>query len=343
MGQIREAGGLKQAVFESALKRKLNISNDPISMISDKLLFKKIGQKLGLDRVKQILTGSAPIAPATLRWFRAVFPGVPVNEGYGQTECTLVCSLQNPNEITVGDCGAPLTCCDVRLMDVPEMGYRASDREHGKSNEQKISCIGRGEICIRGDNVFKGYYKMIEKTAEAIDAEGWLHTGDIGLWTPSGQLKIIDRKKNIFKLSQGEYVAPEKIESLFATSKFVLQSFVYGDSVRNHLVCVIVPNPETAQEWALKNGMKGKDARQLTQSTEFKKAVLADLQSKSRHAKLNGFEIVKNVHLDPDMWTNENLLTPTFKLKRKEAENKYRNEIERMYVEDEAAGIQARL
>jgi long-chain acyl-CoA synthetase len=343
MGQIREAGGLKQAVFESALKRKLNISNDPISMISDKLLFKKIGQKLGLDRVKQILTGSAPIAPATLRWFRAVFPGVPVNEGYGQTECTLVCSLQNPNEITVGDCGAPLTCCDVRLMDVPEMGYRASDREHGISNEQKINCIGRGEICIRGDNVFKGYYKMIEKTAEAIDAEGWLHTGDIGLWTPSGQLKIIDRKKNIFKLSQGEYVAPEKIESLFATSKFVLQSFVYGDSVRNHLVCVIVPNPETAQEWALKNGMKGKDVRQLTQSTEFKKAVLADVQSKSRHAKLNGFEIVKNVHLDPDMWTNENLLTPTFKLKRKEAENKYRNEIERMYVEDEAAGIQARL
>ena len=337
--QIRESGGLKAAVFDAALRRKLNITNDPVSMVTDKLLFKKIGVKLGLDRVKQILTGSAPIAPATLRWFRAVFPNVPVSEGYGQTECTLVCSLQGIAEISVGDCGAPLTCCDVRLMDVPEMGYRSSDREHGRSNEEKIACLGRGEICIRGDNVFKGYYKMADKTAEAIDSQGWLHTGDIGLWTTAGQIKIIDRKKNIFKLSQGEYVAPEKIESLFATSKFVLQSFVYGDSVRNHLVCIIVPNPETVQDWAAKHAVGKKN---VVKSSELKAAVLADLQSKSRQAKLNGFEIVKNVHIEPDMWTSENLLTPTFKLKRKEAETKYKSEIERMYAEDEVA-VQARL
>jgi long-chain acyl-CoA synthetase len=342
--QIKEQGGVKAALFEGAIRRKLNIENDPVSMITDKLMFKKVGEKLGLDRVKQILTGSAPIAPSTLRWFRAVFPGVPVNEGYGQTECTLVCSLQGTSEVTAGDCGAPLSCCDVRLMDVPEMGYRSSDREHGRNNDERIPCVGRGEICIRGDNVFKGYYKMPDKTAEAIDEHGWLHTGDIGLWTSNGQLKIIDRKKNIFKLSQGEYVAPEKIESVFSTSKFVLQSFVYGDSVRNHLVAVIVPNPDSALDWALKqSGSKAsKDLKTIVKSPEFKASVLADLQSKSRQAKLNGYEVVKNIHLEPDMWTNENLLTPTFKLKRKEAENKYRSEIERMYVEDETA-VAARL
>ena len=332
--QVNEGGGVKAKLFHSALNRKLRVPDDLISSIADRVVFKKVGAKLGLDRAKQILTGSAPIAPSTLQWFRAVFPGTPVNEGYGQTECTLVCSLQNPLELSAGDCGAPLVCCDVRLMDVPEMGYRSSDKTHGK-NDEVIACKGRGEICIRGDNVFQGYYKMADKTAEAVDENGWLHTGDIGLWTERGQLKIIDRKKNIFKLSQGEYVAPEKIESLFATSKYVLQSFVYGDSLRNHLVAIIVPNPDTAMDWAAKNG-KGKNLNEIVKLNEFKIAVLAELQSRSKQAKLNGFEVVKNIHIEPEMWTGDNLLTPTFKLKRKDAELRYKDDIERMYAQDSA-------
>ena len=332
MSQVNEAGGLKQKIFNAALHRKMTIGNDPVSMVTDRVMFRKIGAKLGLDRVKQILTGSAPIAPSTLSWFRAVFPGVPVNEGYGQTECTLVCSLQNPLELSAGDCGAPLLGCDVRLQDVPEMGYRSTDTQHG-TDQQTIPCLGRGEICIRGDHVFKGYYKQPDKTREAIDEHGWLHTGDIGMWAVRGQLKIIDRKKNIFKLSQGEYVAPEKIESLFATSKFVLQSLVYGDSFRNHLVAVIVPNPDFVKEWATKQGMK-MDLAALCAKPELKRAILAELQARSKHAKLNGFEVVKNIHLEPEAWTGDNLLTPTFKLKRKDAEIKYKAEIDRMYQED---------
>ena len=327
MAQVTQEGGVKARVFNLLLNRKLSVSNDPISVIfSDKIVFPKIAIKLGLDRVKQILTGSAPIAPSTLRWFRAVFPNVAVNEGYGQTECTLVCSLQNPFELTAGDCGAPLSCCDVRLMDVPEMGYRSSDKQHGK-----IACLGRGEICIRGDNVFKGYYKEPGKTRETIDEQGWLHTGDIGMWTAQGQLKIIDRKKNIFKLSQGEYVAPEKIEAVFATCKFVLQAFVYGDSLRDHLVAVVVPNPDAIREWCLVNTVEEKDVEKLCEFTALKAAVLAELTARSREAKLHGFEIVKNVFLEPQLWTAENLLTPTFKLKRKDAERKYKTQIDRMY------------
>jgi long-chain acyl-CoA synthetase len=337
---IRESGGVTQRLFNYAMRRGMRLVKerpagelDTVSSALDGLLFRKIRAKLGLDNVRQILTGSAPIAPETLFWLRVVFGTTPVNEGYGQTECTLVCSIQGVAEVSAGDCGGPLTCCDVRLMDVPEMGYRSSDREHGR-NDEVIRCAGRGEICIRGDNVFRGYYKMADKTAETVDANGWLHTGDIGLWTVSGQLKIIDRKKNIFKLSQGEYVAPEKIEAIFSTSKFVLQSLVYGDSVRDHLVAIIVPNPDMIKEWVGKqsNGiLKNLPLVELCKSSELNTVILNELTAKSRQAKLNGYEIVKTIHLEPEMWTPDTLLTPTFKLKRKDAEIKYKTVIDRMY------------
>merc|ERR1712185_762827 len=131
----------------------------------------------------------------------------------------------------------------MRLQDVPDMGYFHADPVHGEG-PSAIPCHGRGEVCFRGPNIFKGYYKMPDKTAEAFDEEGWLHSGDIGLWTPDGRLKIIDRKKNIFKLQQGEYIAPEKIENINALSKFIAQNFVYGDSLQRELVCIATIDPD---------------------------------------------------------------------------------------------------
>lgn len=139
------------------------------------------------------------------------------------------------------------------------MGYLSTDTVHGADLEngiEGIACLGRGEVCFRGFNIFKGYYKMPEKTQEALDNDGWLHSGDIGLWTPNGALRIIDRKKNIFKLSQGEYVAAEKIENIYVKSPFIAQCFVYGDSLQSYLVGIIVPDQEYLLRWAKNNDIE---------------------------------------------------------------------------------------
>jgi long-chain acyl-CoA synthetase len=108
----------------------------------------------------------------------------------------------------------------------------------------------RGEICYKGYNTFKGYFAQPDQTRDTIDEDGWVHTGDIGTILPIGAVKIIDRKKNIFKLSQGEYVVPDKLENRFQSSHYIHQNFVYGDSLQNNLVAIIVPEKSVIKKWA---------------------------------------------------------------------------------------------
>ncbi|XP_014803218.1 PREDICTED: long-chain-fatty-acid--CoA ligase 6-like [Calidris pugnax] len=189
-----------------------------------------------------IVTGAAPASPTVLGFLRAAL-GCQVYEGYGQTECTAGCTFTTPGDWTSGHVGAPLPCNLIRLKDVEELNYFASK--------------GEGEICVKGPNVFKGYLKDEEKTTEALDQEGWLHTGDIGKWLPNGTLKIIDRKKHIFKLAQGEYIAPEKIENIYIRSDPVAQIYVHGDSLQAFLVGIVVPDSEVMPGWAKKRGFEG--------------------------------------------------------------------------------------
>jgi long-chain acyl-CoA synthetase len=332
MAGIASHGGLKKKIFDAALAAKKEGLRRGTSThaLYDRLVFGKIKAGLGMDHVRFMLSGSAPLSENVMTFFRCLL-GVPVVEGYGQTEGSAGCAISHPRDnVTAGHVGGPIGGVEVVLVDVPEMGYLHTDPRHRAGQP----CHGRGEICLRGPNVFKGYYKDEESTKEAVDREGWLHSGDIGLWRPDGSLQIIDRKKNIFKLAQGEYVAPEKIENILLRSPLLAQCFVYGDSLQSSLVAIVVPDEEPARHWAEANDAEAAQSpfAQLCQSPKLRQAILDDIRLLSREACLHGFEIVRNVHITHEAFTVErDMMTPTFKLKRQKIRDSYEQQIRRLY------------
>uniref|UniRef100_A0A673ZFJ1 Arachidonate--CoA ligase n=1 Tax=Salmo trutta TaxID=8032 RepID=A0A673ZFJ1_SALTR len=282
----------------------------------DKLIFQKVQNSLG-GRVRLMITGAAPVSPTVLTFLRAAL-GCQFYEGYGQTECTAGCTMSMPGDWTAGHVGAPLPCNYVKLVDVTEMNYFAAN--------------GEGEVCVKGPNVFKGYLNDPEKTKEALDQDGWLHTGDIGKWLPNGILKIVDRKKHIFKLAQGEYIAPEKVENIYIRSDPVAQIFVHGDSLQACLVGIVVPDPDSLPGWAKKKGIEG-SYLEMCASKELKNAILEDILRLGKEGGLKSFEQVRDISLHTEMFSVQNgLLTPTLKAKRTDLRGHFREQIDLLYA-----------
>ncbi|OXB76686.1 UNVERIFIED_CONTAM: hypothetical protein H355_008725 [Colinus virginianus] len=285
---------LKRWVLEFAARRKkAEVRNGIIRNDSlwDKLFFNKIQASLG-GCVRMIVTGAAPASPTVLGFLRAAL-GCQVYEGYGQTECTAGCTFTTPGDWT--------------------------------------SARPALQICVKGPNVFKGYLKDEERTSEALDQEGWLHTGDIGKWLPNGTLRIIDRKKHIFKLAQGEYIAPEKIENIYIRSDPVAQIYVHGDSLQAFLVGIVVPDAEAMPGWAKKRGFDGTYA-ELCRNKELQKAIMEDMVRLGKESGLHSFEQVKAIYIHSDMFSVQNgLLTPTLKAKRPELRDYFKKQIEELY------------
>ncbi|XBH90959.1 hypothetical protein VPH35_082479 [Triticum aestivum] len=273
---VKDSGGLKERLFRTAYnaKRQALVNGRNPSPMWDKLVFNKIKARLG-GRVRLMTSGASPLSADVMEFLRICFGGE-VLEGYGMTETSCVITTMDIGDKLIGHVGSPNPSCEVKLVDVPEMNYTCEDQPYP-----------RGEICVRGPTIFRGYYKDEVQTRDVIDNDGWLHTGDIGLWLPGGRLKIIDRKKNIFKLAQGEYIAPEKIENVYAKCKFIAQCFIYGDSFNSFLVAIVAVEPDVLKAWAASQGIQSEDLRQLCVDPRAKAAVLADMDSIGKEAQVS--------------------------------------------------------
>ncbi|CAD7081095.1 unnamed protein product [Hermetia illucens] len=309
---------IKRAIFRMAINSKEAELRRGIlrrNGLWDKLVFKKVHEAFG-GNLRLMVVGSAPLAGNVLTFMRCAL-GCLIVEGYGQTECTGAITLTVQGDFVPEHVGPPVSCNAVKLVDVPEMEYYAAQNT--------------GEVCVRGTNVFHGYYKDSDKTAEAIDGDGWHHTGDVGKWLPNGTLKIIDRRKHIFKLSQGEYIVPEKIENIYMNSQYVEQVFVYGESLKSCIVAVVVPDVDVLKCWAQENNIPG-TLTVLCNNPSVKELILTDMLAWGKEAGLKSFEQVKDIYLHPDPFSVQNgLLTPTHKSKRPQLKNYFKPQLEDMY------------
>ena len=315
---------IKNFLFNTGVKRKWGqiergVPQSKAAPLFNMILFKKLKAVLG-GCVKVIVSGGAPLAPHVEQFLRTSMC-CPVVQGYGLTETMAASFVAVPDDIRFyKTVGVPAPSIEYRLEAVPEMNYYPS------SNPP------RGEIIIRGPSVFSGYYKDEKQTNGAIDKDGYFHTGDVGEITDFGALKIIDRKKNIFKLSQGEYVAVEVLESAYKKNLSIEQIWVYGNSFENCLVAIVVPGEEKLLAWAKEKGIAG-DYAAVCKTPEANAMLLDELKKTGKDAKLKGFEIVKAIHLDSVQFSVEtDLLTPTFKLKRPQLLKHYQSTVDALYA-----------
>ena len=289
----------------------------------DLIVFKKMKAILG-GRVRIMAVGSAPISTEVLDFLKIAFCA-PIVEGYGQTEALAFEFATNSKDGLTGHVGGPFPHNEFKLVDVPEMNYT----NHDKNELDEYA--PRGEIWVRGANVIPGYYKLDKKNAETFTKDGWLLSGDIGMIMPkTNALKIIDRKKNIFKLAQGEYIAPEKLESIYkAANPLISDMFVYGDSLKSCLVAVMsIEKPSLVK---LATELNVADDFDLENNVELNKKVLELFVVHNKENKLNSLEKIKGLIIDTTPWADLDLITNTFKKKRIDLKNYYLDRINTLY------------
>ncbi len=268
--------------------------------LAKKLVFEKLCEKMG-GRLRYFISGSAPLPVETGEFFEAI--GIIIIEGYGLTESSPVISANKADDFKFGTVGKPFPGVEIKI---------ASD----------------GEILARGPNIMIGYYKNPKETNAALK-DGWLHTGDIGMYDSEGFLKITDRKKYLFKTSAGKYIAPTPIENLFLGSKYIDQFVLIGDR-RMFLSALIVPDFEAIKEYADSHKIEYNSLAELTQKNEIYELVQKDMNKLQK--KLANYERVRKFALLEQPFSLESgEITPSMKVKRKIVEEKFQNVIEDMY------------
>lgn len=306
--------GLKKKIFFWALDLGFQYDLDESKLspwyklkrsVADKLVFGQIRESLG-GQLEMLVSGGASIQPRLTRFFSCV--GLDLYEGYGLTECSPLIAVTNsdPKGRKIGSVGFALDGVEVKIDEAT------------------------GEILCRGDNVMKGYYHAPDLTAEAIDGEGWFHTGDVGHFDAEGYLFLTGRTKSMFKTAMGKFVNPEVIEERFKESPFVQDMMVVGED-QKFAAALILPDFDFLKEWQHRHGIEGCNSREEMVKEEntiarYKKVLV------KYNATLGNTEQIKRFALVTDTWTQGNgMLTPTLKIKRKVIAAHYEREIRELF------------
>ena len=318
-------GGWKRRLAYTAYYTKLeNYKKYGIitHLIYDKLVFAKIRAMFG-NKLKTVLCASAPMPKELADDFK-VFLSIPIIEGLGMTELSGSAFCTNYHDLNNFTAGGVTSGVKMIIKSVPDLGYTIDDMIDG------INCPA-GEICLKGPLIFNGYYKNDLENSKAFDEDGYFHTGDVGRIFPyyGNGLKIVDRVKEIFKLSQGEYIIPAKLESVYVKSNFIQQIMIYGNSTMNYILAIICPDKQhCARELDITEEELIKDE----ENPKLKKIILNDLDRLAIEANFNGLEKVKFILLTFEGFTIQNeCMTPTMKIVRKKVEIRYKNRIEKLF------------
>jgi len=306
---------LKRRVFSWAKRTAerwvdLSLGGQPVPttlafkrMVADRLVFAKLRARTG-GRIRFFVSGGAPLSADIARFFHAA--GLPILEGYGLTETSPVIAVNTFAHTRLGTVGRPIVGVEVKI---------APD----------------GEILCRGPNVMRGYYRMPEATAEVLEPDGWFHTGDIGELDVDGYLKITDRKKDLIVTSGGKNIAPQPIENLLKTNRFVMNAVMLGDG-RRYPIMVVVPEFGALKAWAAEEGIPTEDDDALIALPEVGDKMEGEVKKSLR--ELAQFEVPKKLLLVSEDFTVENgMMTPTLKIKRRVVEQRYAGRIEALYAE----------
>jgi long-chain acyl-CoA synthetase len=313
---VQEEGGVRYRLFTWAFgvgervaqtrmqQRTPSLADRAQHALADRLVLSQVRALLG-GRIRFLISGSAALSTDIGLWFHAA--GLPVLEGYALTETSAASSVVRPEHPALGVVGPPLPGTEVRIAD-------------------------DGEILIRGPGVMSRYHNRPDATAEALDAEGWFATGDVGEIDDAGQLKITDRKKDLTKTSGGKYIAPGAIEAQFkAVCPLASQMLVHAHG-RNYATALLTLDPETLAHWGRAQGLTATDYAGLAAAPQVRDYVRACVEELNE--RLNRWETVKDFRiLDHDLSVEDGELTPSMKVKRKVLESRYRPLLDSMYTE----------